>query len=164
MIDQTCTQPWVTPDGAQVLVPLRDRIREVRDYVWSADVPTVTLPESTTIPVPTPTPEVATVAVLNGTTRPGLAGTSADLLRAASVDVVYVGNADRQDYAVTQVITNRDKPRTLRSYLARWAFRRLRSFAHPIVALTMTFSLCWDRILRCHDRGDPGRFAGGSAW
>ncbi len=118
MIDQTCTQPWVTPDGAQVLVPLRDRIREVRDYVWSADVPTVTLPDSTTIPVPTPTPEVATVAVLNGTTRPGLAGTSADLLRAASVDVVYVGNADRQDYAVTQVITNRDKPRTLEVVLS----------------------------------------------
>lgn len=113
VIDQTCTQPWVTPDGAQVLVPLRDRIREVRDYVWSADVSTATLPDSTAIPVPTPTLEVATVAVLNGTMRAGLAGTSADLLRAASVNVVYVGNADRQDHAATQVIANRDKPQTV---------------------------------------------------
>jgi len=117
VIDQTCTQPWVTPDGAQVLVPLRDRIREVRDYVWSADVPTVAVVDSTIMPVPSPTVEVATVAVLNGTTRAGLAGTSADLLRDALVDVVYVGNADSQDYVATQVITNRDKPQTVSAIL-----------------------------------------------
>jgi LCP family protein required for cell wall assembly len=118
VIDQTCTQPWVTPDGAQVLVPLRDRIREVRDYVWFADATPVAVDGPTAVPLQTPTPEVASVAVLNGTTRAGLAGTTTDKLRAESVDVVYVGNADRQDYAVTQVITYRDKPRTVARLLA----------------------------------------------
>jgi LCP family protein required for cell wall assembly len=34
IIDSTCTQSYVTPEGAQVLVPIRDRMREVRDYVF----------------------------------------------------------------------------------------------------------------------------------
>ena len=117
VIDQTCTQPWVTPDGAQVLVPLRDRIREVRDHIWYTDGTTVEASEAVAEPLPTPTPEVATVAVLNGTTRAGLAGTSANLLRDKSVNVVQVGNADREDYAATQVITYRDKPKALATVL-----------------------------------------------
>ncbi len=113
VIDQTCTQQWVTPDGAQVLVPLRDRLREVRDYVFAADIPTpVPNQAQATQVVMTPTPEAATVSVLNGTTRAGLAGATADYLKAQGVDTANIGNADRQDYALSQVIMNRDKPMT----------------------------------------------------
>lgn len=111
VIDQACTQPWVTPEGAQVLVPLRDRMREVRDYVFQA-TPMETIAGEEVVTLPTPTPEVATVAVLNGTARAGLAGFTADLLRAQGFDVVHVGNADRQDYASTLVVINHDKPVT----------------------------------------------------
>jgi polyisoprenyl-teichoic acid--peptidoglycan teichoic acid transferase len=117
VIDQTATQPWVTPDGAQVLVPLRDRMREVRDYVFTTVPAAVEEVAAPTIVIPTPTPEVATVAVLNGTTRAGLAGATADLLREQGFDVVRVGNADRQDYATTQVVQNRDRPMTVRRVL-----------------------------------------------
>ena len=113
VIDQTCTQPWVTPDGAQVLVPLRDRMREVRDYVFTTVPVVVEAEEMPTLVIPTPTPEVATVAVLNGTTRAGLAGSTADLLSAEGFDVAHIGNADRQDYSATQVIQNRPKPATV---------------------------------------------------
>jgi len=115
VIDQTCTQQWVTPDGAQVLVPLRDRLREVRDYVFAADLPTPAPDQAQAQPVQpviTPTPEIATVAVLNGTMRTGLAGTTADSLRAQGINVAQIGNADRQDYAHSQIILNRDKPQT----------------------------------------------------
>jgi hypothetical protein len=112
VIDQTCTQPWVTPDGAQVLVPLRDRMREVRDYVFQSE-PTAPVGDGATqVVIPTPTPEVATVAVLNGTMRSGLAGATADVLREGGIDVALVGNADRQDYEHTLVVLNRDKPQT----------------------------------------------------
>jgi polyisoprenyl-teichoic acid--peptidoglycan teichoic acid transferase len=113
VIDQTATQPWVTPDGAQVLVPLRDRMREVRDYVFTTMAPIAEEASAPTIPVPTPTPEVATIAVLNGTTREGLATTTADWLRAEGFDVTRIGNADRQTYAATQVVQHGDKPLTL---------------------------------------------------
>ena len=113
VIDQTCTQAWVTPDGAQVLVPLRDRMREVRDYVFQTEPLSPGTDGETAVPIPTATPELATVAVLNGTARGGLAGTTADLLRSAGLNVTHVGNADRQDYASTRIVMNRDKPRTL---------------------------------------------------
>jgi hypothetical protein len=113
VIDQSCTQPWVTPEGGQVLVPLRDRMREVRDYVFRSES-TVEAPEENTPEVlPTPTAEIATVAVLNGTERSGLAGNTANYLEHEGIDVVRVANADRQDYASTLVIAYHDKPATL---------------------------------------------------
>jgi len=111
VIDETCTQPWVTPEGGQVLVPLRDCMRGLRDYVFQA-TPVETTTGEEVVTLPTPTPEVATVAVLNGTARDGLAGSAADYLRAQGFDVVHVGNADRQDYASTLVVINHDKPVT----------------------------------------------------
>ena len=117
VIDQTCTQAWVTPEGAQVLIPLRDRMREVRDYVFQATPPTPVVAEATAIPIPSPTPEVATVAVLNGTERGGLAGTTADYLRTQGIPVSQVANADRQNYANTTVVINSDKPLTLAKVL-----------------------------------------------
>mgnify|MGYP006288622851 FL=1 len=117
VIDQSCTQSWVTPEGGQVLVPLRDRMREVRDYVFRSE-PTVEAPEAETPEIlPTPTVEVATVAVLNGTLRSGLAGDTANYLEQQGVDVVRVANADRQDYASTLVIAYQDKPMTLSQLL-----------------------------------------------
>ena len=112
VIDQTCTQPWITPDGAQVLVPLRDKMREVRDYVFAADVPVPAPDQNQAQAAITPTPEIATVSVLNGTTRVGLAGTTSDYLQAQGLDVTAVGNADRQDYRQSVVVMNRDKPLT----------------------------------------------------
>ncbi len=117
IIDNTCTQTWVTPDGAQVEVPLRDKMREVRDHVLWADVPTETPTQppqaaATTAPTDTPTPEVASVAVLNGTGTRGLAGSTADYLRQNGVSVEHIDNADRQDYAISSIIVNGQKPQT----------------------------------------------------
>ncbi|MGC9347946.1 MAG: LCP family protein [Anaerolineae bacterium] len=117
VIDHTCTQPWITPDGGQVLVPLRDRMREVRDYVFRSEPVVENVGNDSPAPVPTPTPEVASLAVLNGTTRSGLAGSTAEHLRAQGFDVGRVANADRQDYASTLVVMHTDKPLTLSSLL-----------------------------------------------
>jgi len=112
VIDQTCTQAWITPDGAQVLIPLRDRMREVRDYVFAADIPTPAPNQNGAAQGITPTPELATISVLNGTARAGLAGTTSEYLQAQGLDVATVGNADRQDYAQSVVVMHRDKQLT----------------------------------------------------
>jgi anionic cell wall polymer biosynthesis LytR-Cps2A-Psr (LCP) family protein len=50
------------------------------------------------------TDRVLTVEVLNGTTVVGLAGRTAELLRGFGYDVITIGNADRSDQELTQVI------------------------------------------------------------
>ncbi|MDR2370019.1 MAG: LCP family protein [Treponema sp.] len=47
---------------------------------------------------------VFTVEVLNGTAENGLAGRTAELLRGFGYDVISVGNADRTDYELTEII------------------------------------------------------------
>ena len=38
VLDEHVTQPWVTPEGAQVLIPLRDEMRQVRDYIFETEI------------------------------------------------------------------------------------------------------------------------------
>ncbi|MGC9398519.1 MAG: LCP family protein [Anaerolineae bacterium] len=106
VIDETCTQAWTTPEGAQVLVPLRDRMREVRDYVFgeteSAGGDAMTLEQ-----------EGALIAVRNGTLTPGLAAETAQYLEQNGLQVENFTNADRQDYEATVIVVNRPKPVTV---------------------------------------------------
>ena len=104
VIDETCTLFKETPDGMQILIPLRDEIRKVRDEVFGLQTTngdTQTLEE-----------ESATVSVLNGTQTPGLAFTTSQFLEANGLTVAAYDNADRQDYDTSLVILNRAKPMT----------------------------------------------------
>jgi LCP family protein required for cell wall assembly len=114
VLDEHATQPWVTPDGAQVLIPLREEMRKIRNYIFAS----VNIDEGGSVDdgmnlLPTPTMEVATVAVLNGTTRNGLASETAEFLKSKGYDVVNIANADRQDYTNSLIVVNRDKPATV---------------------------------------------------
>ncbi len=100
-IDETCTEMWTTPDGQQVLVPIRERMREVRDYVFM--MPAVQ-PQATEDPAARLAAEAATVHVRNGTTTPGLAQKTAEYLQAQGIRVLGYGNADRQDYASSLIL------------------------------------------------------------
>ncbi|MGC9347945.1 MAG: LCP family protein [Anaerolineae bacterium] len=104
LIDETCTIGAETPDGMQILIPLRDRIRDVRDEVFGLKVGNE---ESQTVEE-----EAATLAVLNGTVTPGLAYATTQFLEANGVLVTSYANADRQDYDMSLIILNRDKPMT----------------------------------------------------
>jgi len=84
-------------DGAQVLKPVPDKIRELRDQIFtntSAVGPSVTaddLGEGARI-------EAARISVRNGSGTEGLATQTADYFKAQGLNVVEVGNADRLDY------------------------------------------------------------------
>lgn len=104
IIDQTCTQFATTPEGWQILIPLREPMRKVRDYVFGL---TGTDDRSASV-----AEESATISVLNGTTTEGLAGATAQHLQAQGVPVALYANADRQDYLNSLVILNRDKSAT----------------------------------------------------
>ncbi len=113
VIDSSCTQNWITPDGSQVLVPLHERMRAVRDYVFFENeltpTPTQEPAQSNVPPAPTTTPEPVSVAVLNGTLRSGFAGETGQYLQKNGLNVVEIANADRQNYANSMVVLYRDK-------------------------------------------------------
>jgi LCP family protein required for cell wall assembly len=109
VVDEHYTQFWRTPDGQQVLIPLRDRIRELRDYIFTTEAPA---PQQTEEPAAENEDEAATIAVLNGTTTAGLAGLTADFLQQQGLQVVRTDNADRSDYAESLVIVYTGKTHT----------------------------------------------------
>jgi LCP family protein required for cell wall assembly len=85
------------PDGAQVLKPIPEKIRELRDRIFtntSAVGPSVSaddLGEGARI-------EAARISVRNGSGTEGLATQTAEYFKAQGLNVVEVGNADRLDY------------------------------------------------------------------
>lgn len=115
VIDEDYTQFWKTPDGQQVLIPLRGRIRELRDYVFATGAPS---PEKESDPAARLEEEAVTIEVLNGTLTPSLAAGVTGRLRQEELRVVQTGNADRSDVAESLVIAHTDKAYTA-EYIAR---------------------------------------------
>ena len=85
VVDEKSVQSWTTPAGAQVLIPIRDEVRKLRDKLYAPPVA-----EDTQV---TPTPEQGRISVQNGTNTAGLAGTVQASLKAKGFDVVEIGNA-----------------------------------------------------------------------
>jgi LCP family protein required for cell wall assembly len=105
------------PDGAQVLKPVPDRIRQLRDEIFtltSAVGPSVAAED----PAEGARQEGARLAARNGSGIEGLATQTSDFLTEQGLHVVEVGNADRLDYEISRVIVYSDRfPYTVR-YLA----------------------------------------------
>ncbi|MFN3929002.1 MAG: LCP family protein, partial [Thermoflexus sp.] len=87
-IDASMTRPYTTPDGAEVLVRVPEKVREALVELFGPQVPRLGV----------------RVAVRNGTLRPGLATRVAEALRTLGAEIVEVGNADRFDYGETQIM------------------------------------------------------------
>ena len=104
VIDERCTLFKITPDEMMILVPLRDKIREVRDEVFDLN--------ATNGQLDSVEEEDASISVLNGTTTSGLAYSTTQYLTANGISVASYSNADRQDYDNTLLILNREKPLT----------------------------------------------------
>lgn len=101
VIDYRYVLEYTTPEGRQVLVPLRDKIRELRDELFTSTpiVEPVTADDHAAMVA-----EQATVQVLNGAGREGLAKATSDWLLAQGVNVVSFDTADRGDYPTTVII------------------------------------------------------------
>ncbi len=110
VIDEQCTLFAETPDESQILIPLRDKIRDVRDEVFGLRAGADELQ--------TMEEEGATIAILNGTDTAGLAYAAAEFLQANGIVIESYANADRQDYDTSLVILNRDKPMTAAQLLS----------------------------------------------
>ena len=90
-----------TPDGDDVLVPLRDNIRALRDELFAP--PAVPTPSVDNLQALVST-EDARVAIINGTPVFGLAGRTETFLNRKGINVTEIGNADAATYPSTRII------------------------------------------------------------
>lgn len=100
-----------TPDGRQVLVPVRENIRQLRDQLFAP--PAIPTPVIENLPA-LMAAEQARVAVLNGTAEFGLAASTQEYLQSFGLNVVEIGNADAPTYLTSQIITYGSYPNTSR--------------------------------------------------
>ena len=103
-------------DGSQVLKPIPDRIRALRDSIFAgtgAIAPSIQGDERTEAAVV----ESARLAIWNGAGVEGLATDTADFLEGQGMTIVDIANADRHDYDKSRIIVHsQNYPYTL-SYL-----------------------------------------------
>ncbi len=112
VIDYQYVLEYTTPEGRQVLVPLRDKIRELRDQLFTAAAPLA--PQVADDPAQLQA-EAAQVEVLNGAGVEGLARSTSEWLQTQGVTVVNFDTADRSDYPATVIVDYTGKP-----YTTRW--------------------------------------------
>lgn len=113
VIDFHYVLDYTTPEGRQVLVPLRDKIRELRDSMFSTSAPL--LPPTQINSQALIAAEAAKVMVLNGAGITGLAQATSEWLTGKGVNVVSFDTADRSDYATSVIVDYTGKP-----YTTRW--------------------------------------------
>lgn len=100
-------------EEADVLKPVPDRIRALRDRVFNTGAAMAPSLEDVE-PSEAAVMEGASIAVRNGAGEAGVAGTFADAVRAMGLNVVEVGNADRMDYPTTRIVDYTGNPYTTR--------------------------------------------------
>ena len=109
VIDESMTTTQITPDGADVLIPNRARIRELVNQIFGGAGASTPAANGKELIVR----EAAKIEVQNGTLTPGLAQLVADYMKGLGYNVVVFSNADRSDYASTVLTDYTGKPNTL---------------------------------------------------
>jgi LCP family protein required for cell wall assembly len=110
ILDYNYVYNETTPDGRQVLVPLRNEIRALRDELFAFPAaPTPVLEDLPQLMVQ----ENARVAIYNGTVVFGLAADTQSYLQNLDVNVTEVGNADSSVYPTSQIIDYGSHPQTV---------------------------------------------------
>jgi LCP family protein required for cell wall assembly len=101
-----------SPDGDDVLKPIADKIRALRDEIFfSSEIvysPTANMPLEELVVA-----EAAKISVLNGTSTPGLAALTTEYLQSQNISVTETGNGD-QLYTNTSVYDYTGKPYTMK--------------------------------------------------
>lgn len=115
IIDYEYVYAETTPDGQQVLVPVRENIRALRDELFAP--PAIPTPAIENLPEEMER-EDARIGILNGTHIFGLAAATQTYLEEYDFRIVEIGNADSADYRTTQIIDYGSNPNTT-AYLVR---------------------------------------------
>lgn len=101
VLDSRYGEETYSDDGAWILLPDREKVRMAVDEFFR---PTSIAAQSGISLAALAGNQGVRIEVLNGTTQPGVAARTRDLLEASGWRVVAIGDADRKDYGHTLVI------------------------------------------------------------
>lgn len=119
VVDQNYIEEMPTlADGSEVIIPSRDEIRQLALDISHGTGHCAPGAESSEDLAALAAAERASVSVLNGTRREGLATETGTWLASMGITIIAVGNADRFDYAQTIIYSYAGKTNTAR-YLAQ---------------------------------------------
>ena len=99
-----------SPDGLDVLKPLPDQIRLLRDQIFAPAGAISPVAENDADPLELMIAENARLTVLNGTLTPGLAGRTSEYLQSLGIEVQAVGDASEKPYAYTNIYDHTGNP------------------------------------------------------
>lgn len=104
-IDETAVQPWTTPQGGSVLIPIRERVRELRELFYN---PSATAQQSAQPEAPAPASPMR-ISIQNGTLLRGLAAGTKAYLEGRGFIVESIADAP-QRYQRTVIVDYRGQP------------------------------------------------------
>ncbi|WP_160318369.1 LCP family protein [Levilinea saccharolytica] len=125
VINESAVSFATSPDGLAILIPVPDKIRLLRDKIFTTSGPVAPAAVANITPQAGQTDvqgaeltalmaeEKARVAVQNGTQTPDLASRTANFFRSQGLNVVEETNADRVYSATTLIVVN-GKPYTIK--------------------------------------------------
>ena len=118
-----------SPDGLDVLKPLPDKIRLLRDDVFGiTDEFTSPVKESGNDSEELMVEEGAQLSLLNGTLVPGLAGVTGDYLTGLGANVAFVGDAESKPQPYTAVYDYTGNPYTVQYFVELMNISEFRIF------------------------------------
>ena len=102
-----------SPDGLDVLKPLPDQIRLLRDKIFAPAGAISPFADSGADPAELMKQEKAAVSVLNGTFTPGIAGRTSEYLQGLGVNVITTNDAGDKPYSLTMIYDHTGNPYTV---------------------------------------------------
>ncbi|MBM3145785.1 MAG: LytR family transcriptional regulator [Chloroflexi bacterium] len=102
-----------SPDGLEILKPIPDQIRILRDAIFTSAQSAGPLAYEGKGPLDLMIEEGARLKILNGTSVPGLANRTGDYLKSLGANVTVVGDADGNGYSNTSAYDYTGNPYTL---------------------------------------------------
>ena len=112
VIDYNMMIPAKSPTGLDILIPINDKIRELRDTIFStggSQAPVASPAANSTLVKD----EAARIVIRNGTTVEGLANRTAQYLRDQGMNIVQVENVN-QNLSITTIEIYNSKPYSLK--------------------------------------------------
>ena len=125
VIDESLTTPWVTPGGADVLLPKQAEINNLVQEMFFTPAPAESgsKPPQSSEQRERLRTEGARLELQNGTMNKGLAAQTQAYLEAQGYQVVSIGDAQRSDYLETVLIYYSDKPYTQEQLIKLFGIR-----------------------------------------
>ncbi|NIW46264.1 MAG: hypothetical protein GWN30_16360, partial [Gammaproteobacteria bacterium] len=117
-----------SPDGLDILKPLPDKIRVLRDEVFSIEAATRMNEASSMDPEELMVQEGASLSILNGTLTPGLAGRTEEYLNSLGANVILTGDAESKPYNYTEIYDYTGNPYSVEYFVDLMGISEFRIF------------------------------------